>query len=56
VATPVVLVVLVRLLLDLRRRVASGPGRGFEDPLLAEEVRLVTSAGIASGQPVAGGA
>ena len=56
VATPVVLVVLVRLLLDLRRRVASGPGRGFEDPLLAEEVRVVTSAGIASGQPVAGGA
>jgi hypothetical protein len=56
VATPVILVVLVRLLLDLRRRVAAGPGQGFEDPLLAEEVRVAPSAGVASGQPVAGGA
>lgn len=38
VATPVILVVLVRLLLDLRRRVAAGPGEGREDPLLAEEI------------------
>jgi hypothetical protein len=36
--------------------VAAGPGQGFEDPLLAEEVRVAPSAGVASGQPVAGGA
>jgi hypothetical protein len=56
VATPVILVVLVRLLLDLRRRVALGPGRGFEDPLLAEEAGVPVSAGVASGQAVADGA
>ncbi|MGH2710104.1 MAG: polyprenol phosphomannose-dependent alpha 1,6 mannosyltransferase MptB [Actinomycetota bacterium] len=37
VATPVILLVLVRLVLDLRRRVALGPRPGREDPLLAEE-------------------
>lgn len=37
VATPVMLLVLIRLLLDLRRRIAAGPGSGFEDPLLAED-------------------
>lgn len=37
VATPVILFVLVRLLLDLHKRVAAGPGEGFGDPLLAEE-------------------
>ena len=38
VATPLMLLVLVRLLRDLRARVATGPGRGFDDPLLAEEI------------------
>jgi alpha-1,6-mannosyltransferase len=38
VATPVILLVLIRLLVDLRRRVGAGPGRGSEDPLLAEEI------------------
>lgn len=38
IATPVVLVVLVRLLVDLRRRVAMGPGTGWSDPLLVEAV------------------
>jgi hypothetical protein len=37
VATPVVLVVLIRLLLEIRRRLRAGPGQGFLDPLLAEE-------------------
>jgi alpha-1,6-mannosyltransferase len=37
VATPVVLVVLIRLLLDLRCRLRLEPGRGWEDPLLLEE-------------------
>jgi hypothetical protein len=37
VATPVILLVLVRLVLELRRRVAAGPGEGFDDPLLAED-------------------
>ena len=37
VATPLMLLVLVRLILDLQARVAAGPGVGFEDPLLAEE-------------------
>jgi hypothetical protein len=37
VATPVVLFVLVRLLLDLRRRLRLGPAGGWEDPLLLEE-------------------
>jgi hypothetical protein len=38
VATPVVLFVLVRLLLDLRRRLRLGPAGGWEDPLLLEEL------------------
>ena len=37
VATPLILLVLVRLLLDLRRRVALGPREGSDDPLIAEE-------------------
>jgi hypothetical protein len=53
VATPLILLVLVRLLLELRRRVAVGPGRGFEDPLLAEEVAAGASAGIPSRQDIA---
>jgi hypothetical protein len=36
VASPVALIVLGRLLLDLRRRLALGPGPGAADPLLAE--------------------
>ena len=38
VATPIVLIVLVRLLLELRRRLALGPGTGRDDPLLVEAV------------------
>lgn len=37
VATPVILLVLIRLLRDLRRRTALPPGRGFDDPLLADD-------------------
>jgi hypothetical protein len=50
VATPVVLVVLVRLLLELRRRFRTGPGPGWRDPLLAEEVPGIggTSAAMAA--------
>jgi hypothetical protein len=40
VATPIVLFVLVRLLLDLRRRLALGPGSGWQDPLLLEAVSV----------------
>lgn len=38
VATPVVLLVLVRLLLELRRRTGMAPGAGFADPLLIEDL------------------
>jgi hypothetical protein len=38
VATPIVLFVLVRLLLDLRKRLRLGPASGWGDPLLLEEV------------------
>lgn len=37
VATPIVLAVLVRLLLELRARLRMGPGLGASDPLLVEE-------------------
>jgi hypothetical protein len=37
VATPIVLLVLVRLLLDLRRRLALPPGSGLSSPLLVED-------------------
>jgi hypothetical protein len=40
VATPVVLLVLVHLLLELRRRLGLRPGRGFADPLMLEELPL----------------
>jgi hypothetical protein len=40
VATPIVLGVLVWLLVSLRRRLRLGPGSGWADPLLAEELRL----------------
>jgi hypothetical protein len=38
VATPLMLLILARLILDLRARVAADPGAGFDDPLLAEEL------------------
>lgn len=37
VATPVVLLVLIRLLLEIRRRLLAGPAVALADPLLAEE-------------------
>jgi hypothetical protein len=37
VATPIILLVLIRLLLDLRRRTSLPPARGFDDPLLADD-------------------
>jgi hypothetical protein len=36
VATPIILLVLIRLLLDLRRRTSLPPAGGFDDPLLAD--------------------
>jgi hypothetical protein len=38
VATPIMLIVLVRLVIDLRRRLASSTGLGFLDPLMIEEL------------------
>jgi hypothetical protein len=38
VATPIVLLVLIRLVLDLRRRLRAGPAPGWSDPLLMEAV------------------
>jgi hypothetical protein len=38
VATPAVLLILIRLLLDLRRRLRAGPVDGADDPLIAEDV------------------
>ena len=38
VATPIVLLVLIRLVLDLRRRLRTGPAPGWSDPLLMEAV------------------
>jgi hypothetical protein len=37
VATPIILLVLIRLLLDLRRRTSLSPAGGFDDPLLSDE-------------------
>jgi hypothetical protein len=37
VATPIILLVLIRLLIDLRRRTSLPPARGFDDPLLADD-------------------
>lgn len=44
VATPVALVILGRLLLDLRRRLAMGPASGRADPLLLEELPAESAA------------
>lgn len=38
VATPIILLVLIRLLLELRRRTSLAPAAGFDDPLLTEDV------------------
>lgn len=54
VATPLMLLVLVRLVTDLRARVAAGPASGFDDPLLAEEIPSGPSA-VAGGRDVADG-
>lgn len=60
VATPLMLVVLVRLLLDLRRRLVVGPAPGLDDPLVVEEidVRLPGSPGrgaaLTAARPQAG--
>ncbi len=48
VATPIMLIVLVRLVIDLRRRLALTPGPGFLDPLMIEELE-VPGAGRRSG-------
>ena len=52
-ATPLMLLVLVRLIRDLRARVAAGPGTGFDDPLLSEEFPM-RSASSTGGDDVAG--
>jgi hypothetical protein len=49
VASPVALIVLVRLVLDLRRRLTQGPGRGAADPLLLEESPPASTAGVSAG-------
>ena len=53
VATPIVLLVLVRLVLELRRRARAGPAIGMADPLLADEL-VVASALPAEGEEVPG--
>jgi len=53
-ATPLMLLVLVRLIRDLRARVAVGPGLGFDDPLLSEEISIAPSARSSLGDHVAG--
>jgi alpha-1,6-mannosyltransferase len=37
VATPIILLVLIRLLLELRRRTSMPPAGGFDDPLLSDD-------------------
>jgi hypothetical protein len=54
VASPVALVLLARLLFELRRRLALGPGRGSMDPLLVEELEP-GSAPVGSPGPTARG-
>lgn len=50
VATPIILLVLVRLLLDLRRRTSLPPAGGFDDPLLADDTPPPGD-GSAGGEP-----
>jgi hypothetical protein len=40
VATPIALLVLIRILMELRRRLALGPSAGWDDPLLAEAIAV----------------
>ena len=54
VASPVALVILARLVLNLRRRLLLGPGRGSTDPLLVESLEPA-SASVASPGPDARG-
>jgi hypothetical protein len=49
VATPVVLWVLIRLVIDLRRRVAAGPAPSLGDPLLSEEAPSGSGRGQVAG-------
>jgi Glycosyltransferase family 87 len=58
VASPLVLVLLVRLVLDLRRRLALGPSDGSMDPLLLEELGPVSvrpESGTRRGRVAGGG-
>jgi hypothetical protein len=69
VATPIVLLVLVRLLLELRRRAAIAPGPGLVHPLLLEDLpppgdgrdggprerELSVAPAVSGGEDVAGG-
>jgi alpha-1,6-mannosyltransferase len=50
VATPIILLVLIRLLLDLRRRTSLPPAGGFDDPLLADD-SPPPGGGSAGGEP-----
>lgn len=50
VATPIILLVLIRLLLDLRRRTSLPPAAGFDDPLLADD-SPPPGGGSAGGEP-----
>jgi hypothetical protein len=49
VASPAALVILVRLLLDLRRRLSLGSGPGTGDPLIVEEPSLASMARVSAG-------
>jgi hypothetical protein len=49
VASPVALAILIRLLLELRRRLALGPGPGAADPLLLEELPPASVTATAAG-------
>src|SRR5918992_1139690 len=51
VATPIVLLVLVRLVLDLRRRLALAPAAGPSSPLLLEPPSLVSGLARARSRP-----
>jgi alpha-1,6-mannosyltransferase len=54
VATPIVLLVLIRLILDLRRRVGLAPAAGFSSPLMVEDVADL--AGSGTRRPIPAGA
>ncbi len=49
VATPIMLIVLVRLVIDLRRRLSLAPASGFLDPLMIEEIELPGGSGSREG-------